>query len=102
MRLSYKLPDQAYYSIVFRAFALDAKNTKDNSEKLEKWKRVTNLISEKNPAIPYITMGEFCLEAGNRDLAVTAIRKEKKYNIKVEMLINAEAWDDAVEVIFSN
>jgi len=55
-------------------------------------------------------MGELLLEADlhndpeNRakNLAKKAIRKEKKADLKVEMLINAEAWQDAIEEAFLN
>lgn len=47
-------------------------------------------------------MGELCLESGNKKLAILAIRREKKYDIKINMLIDAEAWLEAVEETFSN
>jgi hypothetical protein len=72
------LPPAAYWAIIFRAYALDAKNTKDSSEALKKWQKVQALVTEKNPNIPYLTMGELCIEAGNKNFAVMAIRKEKR------------------------
>ena len=65
---------------------------KDNSEKLKKWQKVQALISEKNPSVPYLTMGELCLESENRNFAIMAIRKEKRYDFKISILIQAEAW----------
>lgn len=59
------------------------------------------MIQEKNPALPYLTMGELLLEAENKSLAVTAIRKEKKYDHRIQMLIDAEAWIEAVDETFS-
>jgi len=47
-------------------------------------------------------MGELCLESGNKKLAILAIKKEKKYEHRVQMLIDAEAWFEAVEETFSN
>ena len=47
-------------------------------------------------------MGELCLEAGNKNFATLAIRKEKRYDLRINMLIQAEAWQEAVEEIFSN
>lgn len=37
MRLNYKLPEQAYYSIVFRANAQDAMQTVDGARAKKKW-----------------------------------------------------------------
>jgi molybdopterin-guanine dinucleotide biosynthesis protein A len=47
-------------------------------------------------------MGELLLEAGNRNLASVAIKKEKRYEHRVTALIDAEAWKDAVEEAFTN
>jgi hypothetical protein len=47
-------------------------------------------------------MGELCLEAGNKNFAILAIRKEKRYEFKISMLIQAEAWQEAVEEVFTN
>ena len=60
------------------------------------------MVNEKNPQLPYLTMGELCLEAENKQLAIVAIRKEKKYELKCPMLIDAEAWLEATEEIFAN
>lgn len=46
-------------------------------------------------------MGEILMEAGNRNLASVAIKKEKKYELRVQGLIDAEAWKDAVIETFS-
>jgi hypothetical protein len=76
--------------------------TKDPSEALKKWQKVQQLVTEKNPNIPYLTMGELCLEAGNKNFANLAIRKEKRYDFKISMLIQAESWQEAVEETYSN
>jgi len=47
-------------------------------------------------------MGELCLEAENKKLATLAIRKEKRYEQKISMLIDAEAWVEACEETFAN
>ena len=47
-------------------------------------------------------MGEICLGVGNSNLAIKAIRRDKRYEIKINMLIECEAWLEAVEEIFSN
>ena len=60
------------------------------------------MVNEKNPQLPVLIMGELLLEAGNKNLAVVAIKREKRYDLKVNALIDAEAWKDAVEAAFSN
>jgi hypothetical protein len=47
-------------------------------------------------------MGELCIEAGNKKLAILAIRKEKRYDMRFNMLCDAEAWLEAVEEVFAN
>ena len=59
-----------------------------------------DLIAEKKNEVPFLTMGELCLEANNKPLAVQAIRREKRYDVKINMLIEAEAWLEAVEDTF--
>ena len=60
------------------------------------------MIAEKNPALPYLIMGELLMEAKNKNLAVVAIKKEKRYEHKVNALIDAEAWKEAVDETFAN
>lgn len=60
------------------------------------------MITEKNSQVPFLTMGELCLESGNKKLAIQAIRREKKYESKVNALIETGAWLEAVEETFSN
>ena len=76
-------------------------NTSDAKEQASKWSKVQKMIEEKNPGVPYLTMGELCLEANNKTLAIMAIRKEKRYEMKIQMLIDAEAWFEATEETFS-
>ena len=102
MRQTYNLPPAAYWAIIFRTYAIDAQKTKDAGEALKKWQKVQQLVTEKNPNSPYLTMGELCLEAGNKNFATLAIRKEKRYDLKINMLIQAEAWQEAIEEIYSN
>jgi len=45
-------------------------------------------------------MGEILLEAQNKELAIQAIRKEERYEQKINMLIDAEAWTEAVDETF--
>ena len=97
MRLNYKLPEQAYYSIVFRANAQDAMKTVDGARAKKKWQIVQNMVQEKTSPVPFLTMGELLLEANSKDLAVQAIRREPRYEPKISMLIDAEAWLEAVE-----
>ena len=64
------------------------------------------MINDKVKAkeVPYLTMGELCLEANNKNLAIMAFRKEKgkdRYTQKVQWLIKAEAWQEAVDEIFT-
>ena len=47
-------------------------------------------------------MGELCIEGGNKKLAILAIRKEKRYDLRFNMLVDIEAWLEAVEEVFSN
>jgi len=63
---------------------------------------VSQLIDEKYPKISFTMMGELCMEAGNTVLAIKAIRREKRPEIKIDALIEIEAWKDAVEDIFAN
>ena len=42
------------------------------------------------------------MESGNKNFANMAIRKEKRYDLKINMLIQAESWQEAVEEIYSN
>ena len=70
MRLNYKLPEQAYYSIVFRANALDAMKTVDGARAKKKWQIVKTMVEEKQPPVPFLTMGELLLEAQSKDMAV--------------------------------
>ena len=85
-------------------------NAKTQKEAEDKWNKVEKLIDEKNSAVRYLTMGELLLEAvGPNDyenraktLAKKAIRKEKRYEFKIQMLIDAEAWTEAIEETFSN
>jgi len=46
-------------------------------------------------------MAELCLEAGKKNLAIMAIKKEKVYEHKIQMLIDAEAWVEACEEAFT-
>lgn len=102
LRQTLTLPEPAYYTICFRAFCLEAERAADGKESDTKWKKVEGLILERNSQVPYLTMGELCLEAGNKKLAILAIRKEKRYDQKINMLIDAEAWLEAIEEVFSN
>ena len=63
MKQDYKLPEQAYWQIIFRIYAQDAANCTDNSEKVRKWQEVQKLITDKSKEVPYFIMGELCLEA---------------------------------------
>lgn len=101
MRLNYKLPEQAYYSVVFRANAQDAMRTADGARAKKKWQIVQNMVQEKTSPVPFLTMGELLLEANSKDLAVQAIRREPRYEPKINMLIDAEAWLEAVEETFA-
>ena len=83
LRTTLKLPEPTYYAICFRALSLDAQKAGDNKTAEEKWSKVQKLIEEKNPSVPYLTMGELLLEAGKKNLAVSAIRKEKRYELKL-------------------
>lgn len=101
MRVTYKLPEQAYWSIVFRAYAQDAMKTADGAAAKKKWQTVQSMIQEKKPSVPCLTMGELLLEANSKDLAIQAIRREERYEPKINMLIDAAAWLEAVEETFA-
>ena len=46
-------------------------------------------------------MGELCYDAKSQSNAIKAIRKEKtNYELKIKMLIDIEAWLEAVEEVF--
>lgn len=70
MRVSYKLPEQAYWAIVLRAYAQDASRTADGAAAKAKWQTVQGMIQDKTPAVPFLTMGELLLEANSKDLAI--------------------------------
>ena len=95
------MPEPAYWAIIFRAHARDAERAKDPTEAQRKWQKVSDLVGERNTKIPFLTMGELCLEAGNKILAVQAIRREKKYETKISALIEIGGWQEAVEDTFS-
>ena len=60
------------------------------------------MVNDSKPLIPYLTMGDLLIDAGNKILAVQAIRKEKKYETRVQKLIECQAWLESVEETFSN
>lgn len=102
LRQTLSLPEPVYYTICFRAACLAAQRATDVKEQADKWQLVEGLIGEKNSQVPYLTMGELCLEGGNKKLAILAIRKEKRYEQRFNMLCDAEAWLEAVEEVFAN
>lgn len=75
--------------------------TTDGTLAKRKWQTVQNMIHEKGSPVPYLTMGELLLEANSKDLAIQAIRREARYEPKINMLIDAEAWLEAVEETFA-
>jgi len=102
LRQTLSVPEPVYYTIAFRAACLAAQRATDAKEQADKWQLVEGLIGEKNSQVPYLTMGELCLEGGNKKLAILAIRKEKRYEQRFNMLCDAEAWLEAVEEVFAN
>ena len=50
------------------------------------------MIDDPKPKLSFVMMGELCMEAGNKMLAIKAIRREKRPEIKIEALIEIEAW----------
>ena len=99
MRQDYKLPEDAYYAIVFRAYIVDARNSGSDKEKEAKLAKVQQLIDDRTPKLPYLTMAELCVEGGKdikfKELAIRAIMKEKVYELKIQALIDTEAWKEA-------
>jgi hypothetical protein len=55
----------------------------DHEEGKKRWARVIKMVNDSKPLIPYLTMGDLLIDAGNKILAVQAIRKEKKYETRV-------------------
>ena len=105
MRNDYKLPEEAYFSIVFRAYIVEARNTGSGKEQDAKLTKLQNFIDEKPPKVPYLTMAELCVEAGKdgrfKELAILAIKKEKVYELKIQALIDTEAWQEACKEAFA-
>ena len=97
LKTQYKIPDSPYSCVVFRAMVQDATGDTEYREVQAKWKRVDAFIAAAKPTMPYLTMGLFCHEAGAKDKAIVAIRKEKSAIAKIDLLINIEAWKEAVE-----
>lgn len=97
LKTQHKVPDSPFACIFFRAMVQDATNDTEYREVQSKWKRVDQFIAASKPSMPYLTMGLFCHEAGAKDKAIVAIRKEKNPTAKIELLINIEAWKEAVE-----
>jgi len=103
-----KLEVPYYDAIILRAYAKDARNateanTNEASEKVaptaddKNWKKVHDIVNNRVvPKIPLYTMGEICMEAGNKELAIQAVKREPNYVTKIEMLIDIEAWVEAV------
>lgn len=102
LREAHKFPEVIYWSIIFRANAMDAQNTSDSNEAVKKWQQIQTLVNEKNPKVPFVTMGEICLAYGNKQLAATAFRREKRHDLKVKWLIESECWLEATQEIFGN
>lgn len=50
----------------------------------------------------HITEAEICLDCKNKDLAVKAIKKEPNFQNRISMLIDAKAWNDAIEDLYKN
>lgn len=60
------------------------------------------MVNEKTPQAPYLAMGELLYEAQNKPLACKAIRKDKKFEQKMQMLIEGESWHEACEELYMN
>ena len=59
----------------------------DHEKNKKRWARVIKMVNDSKPLIPYLTMGDLLIDSGNKILAVQAIRKEKKYETRVQKLI---------------
>ena len=92
MGKAYGIPEHCYHAVIFRAVARDASREQNREEAAAKWQKVVQMIDEKTPKLSFVMMGELCMEAGNKMLAIKAIRREKKPEIKIEALIEIEAW----------
>ena len=103
MRQDGKLTEDSFYSIVFRTYIVAARNSEQDAKFY--LTRVKGFINDKMQKLPYLTMAELCVEAGKDDpfkeLAILAIKKEKVYGLKIQALIDTEAWQDAVKEAFA-
>ena len=89
--------NSVFASIHFRALVQDAARETDNKKANEKRAKVAAYINQKKQMMPYLTMGLYCHEVGNKAEANMAIMKDTRPELKIEMLINIGSFKEAAE-----
>ena len=91
------MPLSVFQGILFKAYCIDAQESSKKNEKdsVKKWEKVQEEIKKEKHVSP-IVMGDLCYSLGSQKHAIQAVLLEKKHEMKVKMLIDIEAWQEAV------